>query len=317
MALVLAMDDLKRSDLPVLGYLRRRLHDVSAPRTGATASQSRLLSRWGLARAEEGVWKGPGMRFQVTHDAHRLARPGRLDVSDDNHTYMFSCSSMREFKRAAGLLSHEKGTYSWLTETLRSGDVVYDIGANVGLYTILSGYHVGSRGHVYAFEPHPSNIPSLLQNVAINGLDHLTTVISVPLSDSSGYDEFVYDSLGAGDGTSGLAGARQGDGSDKRGVIKAVTSVDALVSRGLIRPPSLMKIDLKGVPAVLHGMSGVFSSDVRPRSVQVEVSDGNETAIMEFMKSQGYAAVDTHITESGQRRAKSGENHVRNVIFAT
>lgn len=257
------------------------------------------------------------MRFRATpeDDPHRLAHPGRLEVTDERHVYVFFCSSVQEFKRAAGLLHHEAGTYNWLKGALEAGDVVYDIGANIGLYTILSGRHVGEEGHVYAFEPHAANVPSLMRNIAINDLSHVATPISLPLTDSSGYDTFVYDSLGAGNGTSGLSTARRGDDGSMQRELKATASIDGLLSQGLIRPPALVKIDLKGVLAVLRGMVHLLSSDVRPRSIQVETSNSDHDAVVSFMGSCNYAAVDVHLTGSGQRRASKGQHHVRNVVF--
>ena len=50
------------------------------------------------------------------------------------------------------------GIGMWLQRTLRAGDVVFDVGANVGGYSALAAAVVGDAGHVYAFEPGPDNL---------------------------------------------------------------------------------------------------------------------------------------------------------------
>src|SRR5438128_664952 len=55
------------------------------------------------------------------------------------------------------------GTYEFekqilFQQVVTEGSVLYDLGANVGFYTLLASSLVGSRGHVYAFEPVPNNL---------------------------------------------------------------------------------------------------------------------------------------------------------------
>jgi len=52
---------------------------------------------------------------------------------------------------------------------VKSGDVVLDIGANIGYYTLILARLVGKKGKVFAFEPDPENFNILQRNVEING----------------------------------------------------------------------------------------------------------------------------------------------------
>src|SRR5262245_36111858 len=64
------------------------------------------------------------------------------------------------------------GTYEMdlqrlIVSSLKPGDVFYDVGANVGFFSLLAASLVGSRGTVIAFEPLPRNIALLQQNLAL------------------------------------------------------------------------------------------------------------------------------------------------------
>lgn len=56
---------------------------------------------------------------------------------------------------------------------IQEGDIVLDIGANIGYYTLIAAKAVGSFGKVYAFEPDPYNFAILQKNVDMNGYDNV------------------------------------------------------------------------------------------------------------------------------------------------
>ena len=58
---------------------------------------------------------------------------------------------------------------------LRAGDAVIDVGANIGIYSLLASYLVGPEGHVYAFEPGPKAYSAMLNNFKINDASNVTT----------------------------------------------------------------------------------------------------------------------------------------------
>src|SRR5271166_1677150 len=62
----------------------------------------------------------------------------------------------------------EPGTQKTLQELVKSGDVVFDIGANIGAHTLGIAKSVGSSGRVYAFEPADFAFAKLKRNLALN-----------------------------------------------------------------------------------------------------------------------------------------------------
>jgi FkbM family methyltransferase len=74
------------------------------------------------------------------------------------------------------LLEHgtrEREQMFLLEQHLRPGMRVFDLGANIGYYTVLMARRVGSQGRVYAVEPHPKNYRLLCENVRHNKLENV------------------------------------------------------------------------------------------------------------------------------------------------
>ena len=70
--------------------------------------------------------------------------------------------------------SWERPLTEAMLDNIRDGDVVIDVGANVGYYTLLAARKVGPRGHVIAFEPDPTSFAILKRNAEANGFRNVT-----------------------------------------------------------------------------------------------------------------------------------------------
>jgi len=123
---------------------------------------------------------------------------------------------------------------------IRQGDIVWDVGANVGLYCKKFSAIAGSSGKVFAFEPSPANLERL--NAAVASLANVT-VVPVALGDRE--DVVVIeqgnDPLGA---TSRIVGNANRD-SERQFEIQ-LSSGDRLVSSGAVASPNVIKIDTEG-----------------------------------------------------------------------
>jgi FkbM family methyltransferase len=118
---------------------------------------------------------------------------------------------------------------------LAPGSVVYDIGAHVGLYTLLSSKSVGSQGHVYSFEPLPRNVHYLRRHIELNEISNCT-VVEAAVSDRAGYQRF---DPTAHDSAAHLS--RTGN------VEVATIALDEFFYSGSgARPPNAMKINAEG-----------------------------------------------------------------------
>lgn len=71
---------------------------------------------------------------------------------------------------------YEPNTTNWVQKNLKKGDIVLDIGAHIGYYTLLFAELVGPEGKVYAFEPNPDVMKVLKYNVKTNEFNNVVFI---------------------------------------------------------------------------------------------------------------------------------------------
>jgi len=145
--------------------------------------------------------------------------------------------------------SYEYDKQILFSRTIKEGGVVYDIGANVGFYTLLSSETVGKKGKVIVFEPLPRNIHYLRKHLLLNRCENVT-LIEAAVADKNGV-AFFEDRTGYS--TAHLS-------SEGHLEVKVV-SLDKLVIDGTIPPPDYMKIDVEGAELlVLSGARSILAN---------------------------------------------------------
>ncbi len=153
---------------------------------------------------------------------------------------------------------------------LRPGDVFADIGANLGLYSVLGGKLVGSSGCGYAFEPFHKSHQRLQANLELNNLRNVKTH-HMALSSEPG--ETVLHVVGDGrDAWNTLGQPPEGTVSRQEKV--AVNTWDAFVTGDeTAREVRLMKVDVEGWERhVFQGATQTLSRSDAPVLI-VELSD--------------------------------------------
>ncbi len=69
--------------------------------------------------------------------------------------------------------TYEKSEAKVMEEKIKGGNIVVDVGANIGLHTLNMARIVGNTGQVFAFEPDPSNFKILGKNVKVNNYKNI------------------------------------------------------------------------------------------------------------------------------------------------
>lgn len=203
----------------------------------------------------------PGQRIAVT------ARSGPLMGK------RLLLGTRRGFRRG----TYEPEQTQAFTELIREGDVVYDIGAHMGYYTLLASTLVGDSGLVVSFEPLPANLAYLRRHVRLNKCDNVR-IITACVSDRVGVCQFDRESSS---GTGHIA-------DDGKLSFPTVT-LDSLVEQGDIPPPDFVKIDVEGAEyLVLQGAQATISV-VRP-TIFLSPHGGTEGQwCFDFLAEHGYA----------------------------
>jgi FkbM family methyltransferase len=250
----------------------------------------------------------------------RLAR--EVVIRDQGSQYRFRCESLTEFIRALSLLSREPGTLAWIRSEVGPGDVFYDIGANIGVYSIVAAERVGEAGKVIAFEPHGPNFVRLLENIALNGLEDRVVPCNFALHGEEGFLPFAYVSTETGSSGSQFgspAHSQEQERKTKLVELKYGETLDHLLASGKFPTPTHVKIDVDGNEyLILRGMGQLLGSTTRPRSIQVEINPHEKAQILSLMTEHGYALEDMHYSEFGAEliaRTGNSESHPANGIF--
>ena len=140
-------------------------------------------------------------------------------------------------------LGQDHWNFADLLPQLNGGATVYDIGANCGQMALFFSRQVGPTGRVVSFEPVPSNVATLRQNLALNNCQNVTVIEAAVAADSEPRT-FCFDEAHHTMGT--IQGSMvKLDQWDTTFEVQCVT-LDGLLESGKIPPPQVMKIDVEG-----------------------------------------------------------------------
>ncbi|RII27771.1 MAG: hypothetical protein CXR31_05970 [Geobacter sp.] len=163
---------------------------------------------------------------------------------------------------------------------LKQGDVFFDIGANVGYYTLLASRQVGREGKVFAFEPVVRNLAYLYRHLLLNGANNVT-VIAAACSESLSLALF---SSGENFATGHIDGSAV---TQENTFLVPTLSVDAVVKKTGVSP-NAMKIDVEGAElSVLKGAKNTIAS-ARPEIFLSTHSASLRTDCLAYLEEAGY-----------------------------
>jgi FkbM family methyltransferase len=169
---------------------------------------------------------------------------------------------------------------------LGRGGVFYDVGANLGFFSLLAAHISGlDAGRVYAFEAAPDNAEAIRVNAALNAIANIE-VLAVAVSDHAGRGR-----LQVVDDQSWSKLVDYGEHPFTERVIEVeLVAIDDLVAAGRLPPPDVVKIDVEGAElAVLRGMRETIERH-RP-AIICELHDTHADFVT-FMVQCGYRLIN-------------------------
>ncbi|MFN3201251.1 MAG: FkbM family methyltransferase [Bradymonadia bacterium] len=264
------------------------------------SSQHRVRALADYARWQVGSRLVPGaVAAPFVDDTRLLVRPGMTGATGNIYT---------------GL--HEFEDMAFVLHAMRATDLMLDVGANVGSYTVLAAGAVGARA--ITFEPVPHTFKGLTDNMLLNGLTERVRLHNCGLGRDAGLLRFT--------ASSDMSNHVLSDGEDYAGdVIEVpIRPLDTLVEAD--EKPFLIKVDVEGFEAeVIAGGERVFSSDAT-QAVLLELTGHgsryghDEGAIHQQMVDWGYLPCayhpyDRRIERLSDRAPKGNTLYLRDVAM--
>jgi FkbM family methyltransferase len=172
--------------------------------------------------------------------------------------------------------THEREATLLFSNLVRKGQTVYDVGAHVGYYTLLSSELVGKTGVVVSFEPNPRNLKFLEKNLSINHYYNVKIIRAC-----------------LGDKTETVSFSTEDDSSTgrvrKNGNLRVkMFRLDDLIGNQTIPPPDFVKIDVEGAEMLVFEGSRNTFSNYHPKLVLSTHGPEIHNQCLQFLKSNSY-----------------------------
>ncbi len=234
----------------------------------------------------------------------------------DGATEVAYCTPNRFTKwRVDTLFTKEPDTIDWI-RNFSPGDILVDVGANVGMYSIWAAKTRGVR--VFAFEPESQNFALLNKNIVTNDLGDKVTAYCLALSDDTGFSLLHLSSFATG-GSGHTLGVdldhnlRPRVSPYAQGCVS--TTLDHLLESGVVPVPTHIKIDVDGLEhKVLAGCQATLR-DPRIKSILIEINSNLEEhrRIVEELVGLGFRFSEEQVRAA--RRTAGPSAGVGNYVF--
>lgn len=204
----------------------------------------------------------------MRHGAHRIAAgPARgllMDVAGSRPSYLLGTA--------------EADVVRFLVDHVKPGDTVFDLGANVGYFTLIAAVLTGPAGKVVAYEPIPANVQALRRNVELNRLTNVE-VVEAAVSERAGTAEI---SVGTSDQVASLVAPRSA------GTL-TVRTVDLDLEVARIGAPAVIKCDIEGAEhAVFAGAELALAGHPSLLCEVHRMYEGDEARFEAVLRGHGY-----------------------------
>jgi FkbM family methyltransferase len=221
----------------------------------------------------------------------------------DKQDIFLSISSETEKNIRLTSCRREPKTVDWI-ENLPDGSVFFDIGANVGSYSLIAASQnkIGRHISVYSFEPHFANYYSLVNNIRYNKLEEFIIPINIAVSNiNQSAKLYHWDKYLPGEaGSSGHQLNREidyeGNAFKAEGMQSILSvSIDSFCRNYEIYPTAI-KIDVDGIEElIVKGMANLILQDDRLKSILIELNLDCSKFITPFLINSGFSVVEHNI----------------------
>lgn len=195
------------------------------------------------------------------------------EIATPRGTVRFYCLDALPLWRAETMLTKEPETIEWI-DGMQDGDVLYDIGANVGVFTLYAG--INRKVKVMAFEPLAANYFLINRNVEVNGLSGVIKAYCLALNDEDMIASMHIQNTGFGSAVSSFNDPIDHNGNRfeakfEQGMVGM--SLDSFIEKFKPHFPTHIKIDVDGIEDKIVRGAAKTISDPRVKSISIELDD--------------------------------------------
>lgn len=239
---------------------------------------------------------GQGWRNRMTRVLHEaMSSHGFVEIIKSIETkrgmVKFYCLDNLPVWRAETLLTKEPETIEWI-DAMEDGDVLFDIGANVGVYTIYAGINKNIK--VRAFEPLAANYFLINRNIEVNNLSDNVQAYCLALNDEDMISSFYVQNTGFGSAVSSFNvpidhNGDQFEAKFEQGMIGM--SLDHFIEKFAPDFPTHIKIDVDGIEdKIILGAEKTLANPIL-KSVSIELDDNRPdytNGVIDHIKAAGF-----------------------------
>jgi len=197
----------------------------------------------------------------------------------------------RDIKRAK-FCYKEKSTVLWIEKYYQKGDVIFDVGANIGAVSLISAAHLEKDCLIYAFEPLPTTFGMLFKNIMTNNYDEVIIPLNIALSDNVAINQFNLTSIESGSSGHSIDNMEISRNFNKKSLTVLTQTLDSVISTYHINLANHIKIDVDGVDyeVLLGGEKRILNSPTL-KTILIE-KNGKQDKIRSLVKKYGFVEVE-------------------------
>lgn len=219
------------------------------------------------------------------------------------HRILLHVDSELEYRVRCRSASKEPETVQWIEQYFRDGEVFYDIGANVGAYSLIAAKSF-PRLSVYAFEPSALNFGQLVRNVALNGCGETVLPLAIALGEKTRMETFNYQNLSRGGALHTIGEPVTEKGRRFVPALRQkirIASLDDVVREYELPQPSHIKIDVDGAEGrILEGARATLAApSLRTLLLEASADGGAPEAVADALRPFAFRLAATHPQPGG------------------
>ncbi len=226
--------------------------------------------------------------MQITLEQYEKINPV-AEVAVDDKRLLYCTPSNHTLWRVQTLFQKEPDTIAWLN-SFAPDSVLYDVGANVGMYSIYAAVVRGTR--VLAFEPESQNFALLNKNIFANQVSGLVTAYPLAMTDKTAIDQLHLSNFMVGGSCHNFGEQVDFDGKPfnpgfSQGCF-AMPMNDLVEKFGFARP-DYIKIDVDGLEhLVVSGGDRILTEGVKSVLIEINTNREDHRGVIAQMEALGY-----------------------------